>query len=289
MVLDASSPVAALFGLTDRIDAVLRAFLAERRADLASIDPAATEPVDELIRLVEAGGKRVRPAFCYWGFRAAGGPDGDPIVRAAAALELLHTMALIHDDVMDASVARRGTATVHVRQAEVAAGRGATDAARVGTAVAILAGDLSAVLADQLLLESGFPPDRLAAALARYHRVRVEMAAGQYLDLVGADLEVRRLAHLKGGAYTVLGPLLIGSALAGAHGAVEEGLRAYGEPLGQAFQLLDDLRDGDVAAGVGPADVDALIVRAKTALRPGAMDPAAMGALGALADLIGDG
>jgi geranylgeranyl diphosphate synthase, type I len=289
MVLDASSSVAALLGLTDRFDAVLRAFLAERRADLASIDPAATEPVDEVVRLLEAGGKRVRPAFCYWGFRAAGGPDGEPIVRASAALELLHTMALIHDDVMDASPARRGTATVHVRQSEAAARRGSADAARVGASVAIVAGDLSAVLADQLLLESGFPPDRLAAALARYHRIRVEMAAGQYLDLVGASVEPRRLAHLKGGAYTVLGPLLIGAALAGASGAVEERLRAYGEPLGQAFQLLDDLRDGDAARGVEPADVTALIAQAKTTLRSGGIDPIAMGALGTLADMIGDG
>jgi geranylgeranyl diphosphate synthase, type I len=289
MVLDASSSTAALLELTDRIDAVLRAFLAERRADLASIDPAATEPVDELVRLVEAGGKRVRPAFCYWGFRAAGGPDGEPIVRAAAALELLHTMALIHDDVMDASPARRGAATVHVRQAEAAARRGAADPARAGTAVAILAGDLSAVFADQLLLESGFPPERLAAALARYHRVRMEMAAGQFLDLVGADLEARRLAHLKGGAYTVVGPLLIGAALAGAPTAVDDLLRAYGEPLGQAFQLLDDLRDGDAAAGVGPDAVHELIAGAKTALRSRALDPAAVAALETLADLIGDG
>src|SRR5881628_964697 len=113
--------------LTDRIDDVLAAFLAVRRQELEWIDPRATEPIDEVIGLFEAGGKRIRPAFCYWGYRAAGGADGEPILRAAAALELLHTMALIHDDVMDGAAARRGRPTAHTRQAEAAARRDQPD------------------------------------------------------------------------------------------------------------------------------------------------------------------
>ena len=100
--LSPTDPVA----LQDRIDDVLRSFLSARRQELEWLDPRATGPIDEVIGLFEAGGKRIRPAFCYWGFRAAGGPHGEPILRAAASLELLHTMALIHDDVMDASTAR---------------------------------------------------------------------------------------------------------------------------------------------------------------------------------------
>src|SRR6478672_2366666 len=97
--LSPTDPVA----LQDRIDDVLRAFLSARRQELEWLDPRATGPIDEVIGLFEAGGKRIRPAFCYWGFRAAGGPHGEAILRAAASLELLHTMALIHDDVMGAS------------------------------------------------------------------------------------------------------------------------------------------------------------------------------------------
>src|SRR5262249_62125545 len=104
---------------------------------------------------------RPRPAFCYWVYRAAGGADDPRIVRAAASLELLHAMALIHDDVMDGAAERRGRSTAQARQTRAAARRGADDPDRIGTAVAILAGDLAAVMADELMLASGFPPDRV--------------------------------------------------------------------------------------------------------------------------------
>ncbi len=280
--LSPTDPVA----LEDRIDDVLRSFLSARRQAIEWIDPRATEPIDEVIGLFEAGGKRIRPAFCYWGFRAAGGPHGEPILRAAASLELLHTMALIHDDVMDASATRRGQPTVHARQAEAAARRGQPDPQRIGTAFAILAGDLSAVLADQLLLESGFPPARLAAALERYHRMRTEMAAGASLGLIGADADARRLAFLKGGSYTVEGPLLIGATLAGASLMVITRLERFGEPLGEAFQMLDDLRDGDAAPGVTMIDARKLIAEARDALDPDVLAGEAVQALGLLADLV---
>src|SRR5919201_5872797 len=104
--------------LAARVDAELTSFLAKRRDAVARLDPSATVLVDELGRLLAAGGKRIRPAFCYWGFRAAGGREGgsagEPIVRAAAALELLHTMALVHDDLIDDATERRGQPTTAV-------------------------------------------------------------------------------------------------------------------------------------------------------------------------------
>src|SRR6266508_237226 len=83
--------------LRARVDAALTAFLEGRREDVERIEPSAMPLVGEIRRLQDAGGKRIRPAFCYWGFRAAGGDDHDRIVRAATAIELLHTMALVHD------------------------------------------------------------------------------------------------------------------------------------------------------------------------------------------------
>jgi geranylgeranyl diphosphate synthase type I len=278
---------AELLLLRERVDDVLREFLDERRRELGWIDPHAVEPIDEVSGLLDAGGKRLRPAFCYWGFRAAGGPDGEPILRAAAAFELLHSMALIHDDVMDGAHVRRGRPTAQVRQAEAAAARGVADPGRIGTAVAILAGDLAAVLADQLLLESGFPAERLTAALARYHRTRLEMAAGQFLDLTDADADPRRLAFLKGGSYTVAGPLRVGAALAGAAPEVDECLRRYGEPLGQAFQLLDDLRDDEAAPGITVRDPRSLADEATAAIDREVLDGVAADALEGLADLVG--
>ena len=108
----AADPIAAmppaLLEPRDRIEGVLRAFLREMRTEMALVATDAVLPIDEVIRLVEAGGKRLRPAFCYWGFRAAGGRQDGPIARASAAMELLHTMALIHDDLMDDTSERRG-------------------------------------------------------------------------------------------------------------------------------------------------------------------------------------
>ena len=105
---------ASLADLRDRVDATLDGFLATVAAELRDADPSSAPIVEEILRLLAAGGKRLRPACCYWGFRAAGGADGVPIVRAAAALELLHTMALVHDDLMDEAIRRRGAPSVHV-------------------------------------------------------------------------------------------------------------------------------------------------------------------------------
>jgi geranylgeranyl diphosphate synthase type I len=133
----------------------------------------------------------------------------------------------------------------------------------------VLVGDLSAVLADELLLASGFDAVALTHALAVYHPMRERMAVGQYLDVRGAGGDpvlARRAASLRGGSYTVEGPLLIGAALGDAPAGVVDVLRAYGGPLGEAFQLHDDLEDGDAPAGVSGATVRALAAEAVAAL-----------------------
>jgi geranylgeranyl diphosphate synthase type I len=173
--------------LRGRVDAALTAFLDERHDQVGRLDPAASPLVDEVRRLVNAGGKRIRPAFCYWGFRAAGGEDGEAIVRAAASLELLHTMALVHDDLIDGAKERRGVPTTAVWFSERASGLGAPgDPRDFGSSMAILVGDVSAMWADGLLLASGFPPGVLVPALSVYHDMREQMAVGQYLDVGGA-------------------------------------------------------------------------------------------------------
>jgi geranylgeranyl diphosphate synthase type I len=276
--------------LRDRFDDVLRDFLRARRQEAEWIDPRATVLVDEVARLIEAGGKRLRPAFCYWGYRAAGGEDGDGILKAASALELLHTFALIHDDVMDGTAERRGVAASRVRLEGEARDRGLPDPERFGLAVAILAGDLAAVLADQLILEAGFPAFSLTRALARYHEMRSELATGQLLDLSGVadEREARRVAQLKGG-YTVERPLLFGAALAGGPMQVLARLSRFGAPLGEAFQLLDDLRDGDAAPGVTPKLARSLVDEAKAALDPTFLGGDAVKALETLADIVAAG
>lgn len=235
----------AIEELREMVDAELKRFLASNRSELPEAGPL----LDETSRLLDAGGKRLRPSFCYWGFRAARREHCDEIVRAAAALELLHTFAIVHDDIMDASDERRGEPTSH---------------AKYGVNVALLVGDLALVLADAALMDSGFDPERLTDGFAAYSRMRQEVIAGQYLDLLAAsdasisEAGARRIAVLKSGRYSIEEPLAIGAALGAAPPDLRRDLNAFGAPLGEAFQLRDDLLGtfGDRSDLGKPVDLD---------------------------------
>jgi geranylgeranyl diphosphate synthase type I len=237
-----AEPPPSLAGIAERTDARIDALLAAEERRWGAVDPALAEPLAAL-RAFVAGGKRLRPAFCHWAWVGAGGDalDERPAL-AGAALELLHTSALVHDDVMDGSARRHGRPTVHVRfsKEHVAQGwRG--EPRRFGEGAAILIGDLASVYAEQLL--RGAP----AAALDVFAELRVELNVGQYLDLAGtaagsASIErARTICVYKSGKYTVERPLHLGAALAGRLGDLAAAYSAYGLPLGEAFQLRDDL------------------------------------------------
>lgn len=277
--------------IRSHVDRALDLALADARETLVELDPSSAILVDEIARLVGAGGKRLRPTFCVLGFRAAGGdPDAVAIVRTAGALELLHAMALIHDDVIDESAERRGVASSHRWLADRARHVGSAEPERTGRSLAILAGDLAAVLADRLFLGSGFPPPRVVAALRIYASMRVEMAAGQVLDVMGSAgaRAPGRVARMRGGSYTVGAPLAIGATLGDASPAVLDRLAAYGGPLGEAFQLMDDLRDGDQGS-IDRGRVRALVDEAIAALDPRTLPSAVVVALGDLAERVGRG
>ena len=234
--------------LTRRVDRELERFVAEQRGALEAIDPSAGPLLGELQRVIGAGGKRLRPLFCCLGHMAAGERVGDEAIRAASALELLHTFAIVHDDVMDRSTSRRGEPASWVHLAERHRAEGFVgDPAAYGIGAAVLAGDMALVLADRALLESGFATERLVPALRRYDRMRVEVVAGQYLDVRAAhrgsadEEEARRIAVLKSGGYTVEAPVEIGAILGGAGEEIRSPLRGYGVALGEAFQLRDDV------------------------------------------------
>jgi geranylgeranyl diphosphate synthase type I len=189
------------------------------------------------------GGKRLRPAFCFWGYLAAGGRAEDPLViDAGAAFEMLQAFALVHDDVMDGSATRRGARTAHLEFDARHTDEGwRGEGRRFGEGVAILIGDLAHVYAD-LLIADAPPPVR-----AVWDELRIELNIGQYLDILGTargdtDHEsARRIARYKSGKYTIERPLHVGAALAGRLDELQRVLSAYGDPLGEAFQLRDDL------------------------------------------------
>ncbi|MGD9702533.1 MAG: isopentenyl-diphosphate Delta-isomerase [Acidimicrobiia bacterium] len=248
-----------------RVEDVLTSFVAAKSAELSELDPALGALTREIGALIGAGGKRLRPAFVHWGHRASGTHDDTGVAAVAAAVEMLHTFALLHDDVMDRSATRRGRPAAHQGLAEVhVADELAGDPQWFGTSAAILAGDLAFVWADELLDTAPL----CAAALVRARRVfttlRSEVMAGQYLDLrlnaVGSagPSAASRVALLKSGRYTVTRPLELGLALAGdVVGATADALAVYGDALGVAFQMRDDILGlfGDPArTGKGCAD-----------------------------------
>jgi geranylgeranyl diphosphate synthase type I len=222
-----------------RIVELLDAELARWR----DVDEDLLEPLNALRDLVVAGGKRLRPAFCHWAFVGAGGdPGATVVVDVGAALELLHTFALVHDDVMDGSDFRRSQPAVHRRfiTRHVRAGWRGEDR-RFGEGAAILVGDFAFVYADMLFAS--------APEVARpvFDELRLELCVGQYLDLVGTATgrneraRADRIERYKSGKYTVERPLHLGAALAGRLDELAEPLSAVGLPLGAAFQLRDDI------------------------------------------------
>ena len=231
----------------DRVDCYTSSFLHQRRGDVAEADDAMCVLHSAVGGLAGAGGKRLRPAFVEAGYLAAGGaPAGAPI-QAAAAVEMLHTFALIHDDVMDRSATRRGAPTVQHRMA--AELRSSDGADWFGMSAAILAGDLAFVWADQMFddVDEHLPAAYRRAARSRFDQLRTEVIAGQYLDLrisaepTATERDALRVALLKSARYTVSRPLQIGAALAGADDGLCEQLERYGDAVGLAFQLRDDI------------------------------------------------
>ena len=206
-----------------------------------SVDPSLAGLPALLADYVRRGGKRLRPAFLAAGVLAADeDPSAPSVVDLGAAVELLHAFALIHDDVMDGSASRRGAPALHVQfsvEHDRRGGRG--ESRRFGEGLAVLAGDLAHVYADRLV-------PAVAAVRAVWDELRVELTMGQYLDVRGAGLDSgdpdrsRRIATLKSGRYTIVRPLHLAAALTG-RSDLAEPFAAFGEPLGRAFQLRDDV------------------------------------------------
>jgi geranylgeranyl diphosphate synthase type I len=263
-------PLAAaeLDRLRSSVSAALTGFLDRQRDVLAAMDPRLAPVVDEVCELAD-GGKRLRPAFAYWGWRGATptghAEDEAAVLTAVAALEFVHASALVHDDVMDGADTRRGRPATHIGFAARHAVENLTgDGELFGTGAAILVGDLALVWSDELLRCSGLSPAALSRARIVWDTMRTEVTAGQYLDLLraagglpGPDGALK-VARYKSAGYTVQRPLQLGAAIAGAGADVVEAYTAIGLPLGEAFQLRDDVLGvfGDPAVTGKSADDD---------------------------------
>ncbi|PYI38574.1 polyprenyl synthetase [Arthrobacter psychrolactophilus] len=254
----------------------LTSFLAEKHALLARISPDTLVLIDSIRKLV-TGGKRMRALLCYWGWRGAGGAADDrAIIQAGAALELFQAAALIHDDIIDRSDTRRGGPSVHRQFGTLHTDSGwALDHERFGHAAAILTGDLCLSLSEEMfsLIAAGSnePVSRAASSRARavFNVMRTEVMAGQYLDILEevsgpskphgtAVARASAIIRFKSAKYSSEHPLVMGGALAGADDELLSGYSDFSLPLGEAFQLRDDVLGvfGDPATTGKPAGDD---------------------------------
>ncbi|WP_250445354.1 polyprenyl synthetase family protein [Actinotalea sp. C106] len=250
------------------VDEILADHVAALRVELEHLGPAVT-PLVEAVERMLSGGKRLRAAFCYWSWRAHGGSDlgtargasegvdasRTAVLRVGAALELFQAAALFHDDVMDDSDTRRGKPSAHRHFAEVHQGAGwAGSARRFGESAAILLGDLSLIASERelALAVAGLPEAARLRVRGVFDRMRTEVTVGQYLDVlvqatpwgedpVADEERARQVIRAKSARYSVEHPMALGATLAGVDDETLRRCRGIGLPLGEAFQLRDDL------------------------------------------------
>jgi geranylgeranyl diphosphate synthase type I len=245
-------PLEQLKSLREQIEAELQDFLTTQSNYFTAIAPELKPAATSLTAFVINGGKRFRPLFAAVGAMGAGSQLSDAEIRAFASLELLQACALVHDDLMDASDTRRGEPAIHklfesMHVAEKFQGK----ATQFGLSASVLIGDLALIWSDQMLNSSGIKGDSLLAALSVHDEMRVELIAGQYLDVfeqargTQSVAQALNIARYKSAKYTIERPLHLGAAIAIPDPLMRAKLVSiyseFGLPLGEAFQLRDDL------------------------------------------------
>lgn len=241
------------------VDHQLNIFFRQRVHDLMEIDPFASYMLRLLRDFTMRGGKRIRPALMYYSYRLFSNENLDEIIKASAAFELIQSYLLIHDDIIDKDSLRRGGLTMHemYKHAHIKnfekehMNHGMLNikeySAHFGTSMAILTGDAANHLANLIMLNLKIPDERKINAVSELNRLVHRVIYGEALDVLAetkkkvTESDILKIHHLKTASYTFEGPLLVGAILAGATSAQLKILSDYAVPLGQAFQLHDDI------------------------------------------------
>jgi geranylgeranyl diphosphate synthase type I len=237
------------------VEARLGEFFEARRAEARGRGADVAAVAEGVQQLTMRGGKRLRAVLLAAGYEACGGEGGSQVVAmAGVSLELFQTYLLAHDDLMDRDDVRRGGPSLPALMR-------ARFGVELADAMTILGGDLASAWAQRALFEADLPAKNLMLASQELGQVHDQVVSGQILDMRSASTEPREveIVHaLKTASYTVRGPVVMGAHLASASEAQVRSLVAYGEPLGIAFQLRDDVLGlfGDAAATGKPAGND---------------------------------
>jgi len=231
-----------------KIDKRLRIFLKERIKQVNNISPVAKEMMELVLEYNLRGGKRIRPILVIMGYKACGGKNEKAIIHAAIAVELMESFLLIHDDIMDQDELRRGYLTMHkIYENKYNRCYLGDDAKRYGESMAMIAGDILAILGSEAIIKSNFPIKRKFKAVDRFNSAVINTCFGQALDIISGceksttEEQIKRVYELKTAIYTFEAPLQIGAHLAGATKKQLQVLSEYAIPLGKAFQFQDDI------------------------------------------------
>ena len=230
------------------VDRKLAVYFAKKIAEARKIDPLAVQAAKNIRDLTLAGGKRVRAAFMYWGYKAAGGRDDDKIIEASMSIELTNIFLLIHDDIIDRDDFRHGVPTIHKRYEKLARQfYKQTDPVHFGDSMALVVGDMAAAAGNEIIFNSKFSPERILKALDKLQNIVSVTVGGELMDVVlearrkATEKEILKVHENKTAKYTVEGPLHLGALLAGADQKILSILSAYAIPVGIGFQIQDDI------------------------------------------------
>jgi len=230
------------------IDRKLAEYFAERIKQAEELDDLAVQSAKNVRDLTLAGGKRLRAAFMYWGYKAAGGKDDEKIIEASMSIELTHIFLLIHDDIIDRDSFRHGVPAMHKVYEKMAKRLYLKkDPQHFGNSMAMIVGDIAAAAGNEIIFNARFAPEKILKALAKLQKIVSVTVTGEMMDVVleargkASEEEIRRVHENKTAKYTIEGPLHLGALLAGAKGKILDDLSAYAVPVGIAFQVQDDI------------------------------------------------
>lgn len=232
----------------DRLNPLLSEYIGEAVGEARKEDDFIADAVERAGKIILSGGKRLRAGLMCAGYFAAGGDDEERILRTSMSIEFTHSFMLVHDDIIDRDSLRHGVETVHsfyARQAEsMFPGK---DADHFGNSVAIIVGDMVAAFGNDVIFRSGFPHERVFAALSELQRIVSHTVIGQGMDIAleyrkrASREDIVKMYEYKTAKYSVEGPLVLGALLAGADGGMVASLKKIARPLGIAFQIRDDI------------------------------------------------
>ncbi len=211
-------------------------------------DAIVTEALRYVRKIILAGGKRLRPAFMYYGYLAAGGREKEKIIKTSIGIELIHAFLLIHDDIIDKDKKRHNLDTVNFRYEKL--GKKIfrrTEPEHFGNSMAVIFGDMVAAMGNQIIFSSDFSPVLVVKALHKLQTIISATVVGQARDIYmeyrkgTTEKEVLKMYEYKTAKYTIEGPLHLGAILAGADDKLLKTFSAYAIPVGIAFQIQDDI------------------------------------------------